>query len=161
MVNSIWRQSRAAFLSLTVLSLFIIPESVMAEDKKNPLEVVMAFSDAMEKMDFDEGLKYVSGDIEYINSPGTTVRGPDGIRQVLEPFFAPIEENIFVIHRKGMDGNFVFLERLDRHRISQGWFELPVAGIYEVKDGKIIYWREYFDLATIQTAMEELMGAAQ
>lgn len=130
----------------------------MAEEMKNPIDVVMAFSKAMEKMDFDEGLKYVSDDIEYINSPGTAVRGPSGVKAVLEPFFTPIEENEFVILRKGTQGDLVFLERLDRHRVQQGWFELPVAGIYEVQDGKIVYWREYFDFATVADAMQKLMG---
>ena len=130
----------------------------MASETMSPMAVVMAFSDAMEKMDFDTGLQYVADDLEYINSPGTAVRGPKGVRAVLEPFFAPIEENEFVIHRKGQEGNFVFLERLDRHRVPQGWFELPVAGIYEVHNGKITYWREYFDMETIQVAMQKLMG---
>ncbi|MFN7399070.1 MAG: limonene-1,2-epoxide hydrolase family protein [Sandaracinobacter sp.] len=39
--------------------------------------------------------------------------------------------------------------RLDRHRLATGWVELPVTGVYEVHDGRITYWRDYFDLATI------------
>ena len=111
-----------------------------------------------EKMDFDAGVSYAAENIEYINSPGTLVRGHDGIRSVLEPFFAPIEENEFVILRQITDGNTVVLERLDRHRVPQGWFELPVTGIFEVNDGKITYWREYFDVETIRVSMEKLMG---
>ena len=109
-------------------------------------------------MDFDAGVSYAAENIEYINSPGTLVRGHDGIRSVLEPFFAPIEENEFVILRQITDGNTVVLERLDRHRVPQGWFELPVTGIFEVNDGKITYWREYFDVETIRVSMEKLMG---
>ncbi len=131
----------------------------MAE--QTPSQVVGSFIRVMEKMDFDEGVKYVADDIEYINSPGTLVRGPEGVKAVLEPFFAPIEENEFVILRQISEGNQVVLERLDRHRIPQGWFELPVTGVFEVQDGKITYWREYFDLATIQTAMTDLIGATQ
>jgi len=126
---------------------------------QTPLQIVTSFMHAMEKMVFDEGVKYVADDIEYINSPGTVVRGPDGVKSVLEPFFAPIEENEFIILRQVTEGNMVVVERLDRHRIPQGWFELPVTGVFEVHNGKISYWREYFDLATIQTAMTELMGA--
>ena len=118
-----------------------------------PTKVVAAFIEAMEKMDFDEGVKYVSDDLEYINSPGTKVRGPGGVREVLEPFFSPIKENEFVILRQISQGNTVVLERLDRHRVTQGWFELPVTGVFEVHDGKITYWREYFDVETIRVAM--------
>jgi len=90
----------------------------MAND--TPLQVVTAFMNEFEKMNFDAGVSYVADDIEYINSPGTTVRGPDGVRGVLEPFFAPIEENEFVILRQVTEGNIVVLERLDRHRVPQG-----------------------------------------
>ncbi len=126
----------------------------------NPaLATVTAFLKAMEQMDFDAGLAHVAEDVEYINSPGTVVRGHEGVRSVLEPFFAPIEENDFVILRQIVDGHQVVFERLDKHRVPQGWFELPVVGVFEVHDGKISYWREYFDLQTITTAMESLMGA--
>jgi limonene-1,2-epoxide hydrolase len=133
-------------------------ETVMTD--QSPAQVVNAFMNAMEKMDFDLGVTYVADDLEYINSPGTAVRGPGGVRAVLEPFFAPIEENEFVILRQVSDGNMVVLERLDRHHIPQGWFELPVTGVFEVNDGKITYWREYFDVETIRSAMEALTGAA-
>ncbi len=133
----------------------------MSENSKDPLAVVMAFSNAMEQMDFETGLKYASDDLVYINSPNTEVSGPQGVRQVLEPFFAPIEENEFIIKRRVAQDKFVVLERLDRHRVPQGWFELPVTGVYEVRSGKIVYWREYFDYATIANAMENLLGANQ
>jgi len=145
-------------IALTFILLFAsVPmETVMAED--TPLQIVTAFMSEFEKMDFDAGVSYAAENIEYINSPGTLVRGHDGIRSVLEPFFAPIEENEFVILRQITDGNTVVLERLDRHRAPQGWFELPVTGIFEVNDGKITYWREYFDVETIRVSMEKLMG---
>ena len=43
----------------------------------------------------------------------------------------------------------MFIERLDRHRLADKWVELPVTGVLEVHDGKITYWRDYFDAATI------------
>jgi limonene-1,2-epoxide hydrolase len=42
----------------------------------------------------------------------------------------------------------VFFERLDRHRLDFGWRELAVNSVFEVHDGKITVWRDYFDLAT-------------
>lgn len=128
---------------------------------QTPLQIVSSFMKAIEIMDFDEALKYVADDIEYVPSPGITVRGPSGVREVLEPFFAPIEENEIMILRTVSQDNLVALERLDRHRVPNGWFELPVTGVYEVHDDKITYMRDYFDLATIQTAMAELMGGAE
>ena len=114
-----------------------------------PLEIVKAFNAAMEVKDYDNGLKYVSADCEYTNIPMSTVRGPVGIRSVLEPFFAPTIENRFVIIREAAVGPLVFLERLDRHLLPTGWVELPVTGVYEVHDGLITVYRDYFDAATI------------
>jgi limonene-1,2-epoxide hydrolase len=116
----------------------------------SPLETVTAFMKAMEVMDYDAGLRFVADDCEYTNPPPIgTVRGPAGVRAVLEPFFAPALENDFVILRSAVNGPAVILERLDRHRLADKWVELPVTGVYEVRDGQIVYWRDYFDAATI------------
>jgi|JI10StandDraft_1071094.scaffolds.fasta_scaffold00123_16 limonene-1,2-epoxide hydrolase len=114
-----------------------------------PIEIVKAFNAAMEIKDYDTALKYVSADCEYTNIPMSSVRGPAGIRSVLEPFFAPTIENKLVILREAAVGPIVFLERLDRHLLATGWVELPVTGVYEVHNGLITVYRDYFDAATI------------
>jgi limonene-1,2-epoxide hydrolase len=113
-----------------------------------PLETVEAFLTDFAAMDFDAALAHLSPDCEYTNIPMGTVRGHDGVRSVLGPFFAPIRENEFLYLRKAADGPVVFLERLDRHRLDHGWRELPVNSVFEVHDGVITVWRDYFDLMT-------------
>lgn len=116
----------------------------------SPLETVKAFMQAMEPLDYDTAVTFLSADCEYTNPPPIgTVHGPAGMRAVLEPFFSPTLENEFRVIRSLADGPLVMLERLDRHRLATGWVELPVTGVYEVHDGRITYWRDYFDLATI------------
>lgn len=116
--------------------------------KTAPGEVVAAFIQAFEAMDFDAALSFIAPECEYTNVPMGSAKGPEGVRSVLEPFFAPIDENNFVIHRKAVEGKVVFYERLDRHRLGDSWRELPVIGVFEVQDGLITLWREYFDLPT-------------
>jgi len=118
-----------------------------------PLETVQAFLAAAERRDFDAAVKFVAPDCEYTNLPMGTVQGPQGIRQTLEPFFAPIQENEFKVLRVAADGPVVFVERLDRHHAAHGWWELPVTGVFEVHNGRILVWREYFDMATMQKGM--------
>jgi limonene-1,2-epoxide hydrolase len=120
---------------------------------QSPIEVVKAYMTAMEKMDFDTGLKYVAENCEYTNGPMGTLHGPAGVRAMLEPFFAPIAENQFIIHREAVAGNVVFLERLDRHLLAGKWIELPVNSVFEVQNGLITVWHEYFDAATIQSQL--------
>jgi limonene-1,2-epoxide hydrolase len=120
---------------------------------KSPVEVVRAFNAAMEKKDFDNGLQYVADNCEYTNGPMGTTHGPAGVRAMLEPFFAPVLEQTFIIKREVASGPVVFMERLDSHLMPTGWIELPVTGVYEVHNGRITLWHEYFDLATIQNQM--------
>lgn len=116
----------------------------------SPLEITRLFLKAMEPLDYDNALALVAETCEYTNPPPIgTVHGPAGIRAVLEPFFSPTLENEFRILRAAANGPVVVLERLDRHRLADKWVELPVTGVFEVHDGLITYWRDYFDAATI------------
>lgn len=120
----------------------------MTPRSEHPADVVTSFLAAFEAMDFDTALPHLADGVEYTNIPMGTVRGHAGVREVLEPFFAPILENRFEILRRATDGPVVFLERLDRHRLDHGWRELPVNSVFEVHDGEVTVWRDYFDLAT-------------
>ena len=114
-----------------------------------PSETVHAFLKAMAVLDYDSALTLIADICEYENMPMGKVTGPAGVRSVLEPFFAPTLENEFRILRKLTSGKTVMAERLDRHRLETGWVELPVMGVFEVENGLITLWRDYFDLATI------------
>ncbi len=124
-----------------------------------PADVVTAFLDAFAAMDFEHALALLSVGCEYTNVPMGTVFGHDGVRSVLDPFFAPIRENEFVFLRRASEGAVVFVERLDRHRLDHGWRELEVNSVFEVHDGLITVWREYFDLATPTTRRVQMPRA--
>ena len=116
---------------------------------RTPLETINAMTAAMAVKDYDTACAFFAPGCEYTNIPMGSVTGPEGVRAVLEPFFAPTLENELLTIRSATEGNLVFVERLDRHRLATGWVELPVTGVFEVEDGKIRVWRDYFDLATI------------
>ena len=118
-----------------------------------PIAIVRGFLAAMEKLDYDAGAAFLAEGCEYGN-PGVlpTVYGPAAVRGLLEPFFSPTLENEFRILREAADGPVVFLERLDRHRLASGWVELPVTGVFEVHNGQITLWRDYFNGPTILEA---------
>lgn len=44
-------------------------------------------------------------------------------------------------------------ERTDRFEPGS-WVDLPVMGVFEVHDGGINLWRDYFDLQTVMAAMQ-------
>lgn len=117
----------------------------------HPIDIVTMFLKAMEQGDFAAALALVSADCDYINPPPfQPAKGPAGIQAVLQPFFAPVLENQFDLLRVAADGPTVFVERLDRHRLAgDKWVELPVTGVFTVKDGLVTSWRDYFDVATL------------
>lgn len=128
----------------------------MASMPPAPIDIVRSFLAAMAIKDYDAGLPFIAADCAYHNMPMAKVHGPAGVRAVLEPFFAPTLENEFLILRSATDGAIVFTERLDRHRLEKGWVELPVTGVWEVRDGQIRLWHDYFDAATLVRAWPEL-----
>lgn len=115
-----------------------------------PLETVSSFLAAMAVADYDHAMTLVDDACVYAN-PGVlpTVRGPAGVRALLEPFFSPTLENELLILNSATSGDLLFAERLDRHRLETGWVELPVTGVFEVKAGRITRWTDYFNGATI------------
>lgn len=122
--------------------------------RDTPLGVVRHFLELMEPLDYDGACALVSAGCLYTNPPPIgTVKGPEGVRAVLEPFFAPTSENEFRVLRAAVDGQVVMVERLDRHLFRDSWVELPVTGVFEVQDGLITYWRDYYDAATIQSQL--------
>lgn len=123
----------------------------MSSAPSAPIDVVHAFMRALEIGDFAAGLGYLSANCEYTNpAPFGTVYGPEAARAVLEPMFAPVVENQLITKREAVNGAVVMIERLDRHRFPNGWVELEMTGVFEVHDGKITVWRDYFDVATFQ-----------
>ena len=55
------------------------------------------------------------------------------------------------------NGDTVLTERVDVFQLPNATIELPVMGTFEVKDGKIVAWRDYFDL---NQYMSQLQGAS-
>jgi limonene-1,2-epoxide hydrolase len=110
-----------------------------------PAETVNAFIAAVERRDLDAALELVSDDCEYDNVPMAKVHGRDAMRQVLAPMVASATEIEWVVHRSAAEGNLVLNERLDRFEMPFGWLEVAVAGVWEVHDGRITLWRDYFD----------------
>jgi limonene-1,2-epoxide hydrolase len=110
-----------------------------------PLETVRKFVAALERKDIDAALALVSADVEYDNVPMGKNFGPESIRNVLTGFLSNASEVEWVTHREAETGTVVFNERVDRFHFPHGWVELPVTGVWEVINGKITLWRDYFD----------------
>lgn len=121
----------------------------------DPEQIVNAMIAACCRKDFDAVLTYFHEDARYHNVPIEPVTGHAGIRQMLEPFLSSAAEIDWVIHNSISNGSdLVMNERTDRFRMPDGWIELPVMGVFEIRDGKIAGWRDYFDASMMRPATE-------
>jgi len=122
-----------------------------------PDELVRTFVETLSAKDLDTSLTMVSADCEYDNVPIGRTHGPDGIRATLAGFFAAAEQLDWVIVRQVASGNLgtgtVLNERDDRLLMGGTWRSLPVTGVFEVRNGLITLWRDYFDRDTLMKAM--------
>ena len=114
-------------------------------------DIIRAFVDAFNVMDLDRIMNFFDDEAVYHNIPMEPVSGVDAIRGVLQGFVSMASEMDWVLHRiaEDSDGN-VLTERTDRFFIGEQWVEIPVMGIFEIRDRKIFAWRDYFDLGQFQ-----------
>ena len=116
---------------------------------KDPETVVREFCAMWPERSIDRFLEFFTDDAVYHNMPMEPVTGKNGIREVLN-LFIPTEDVEAEITQLAARGNVVFTERVDRMTIGGKRVVLPCAGVFEIRDGRIAAWRDYFDLATWQ-----------
>jgi len=123
----------------------------------SPDEIVTAFIHAIEAKDLDAAMALAADGIVYDNVPMAAVTGVEATRTMLESFVSGTDEIEWVIHHQVATGDTVMNERTDRFRTGETVIEIPVAGVWEVADGRITLWRDYFDL---QGLMAQMTAAA-
>jgi limonene-1,2-epoxide hydrolase len=110
-------------------------------------EVVTALIKANEARDIDAILALLTDDVAYENVPMSVMHGHDEVRALLGPFAESAERIEWEVLHQVEQGDVVMNERIDRFWLAGGkTVELRVAGVFEVRDGKVAVWRDYFDL---------------
>jgi limonene-1,2-epoxide hydrolase len=126
----------------------------MSDDKAVVLELIDAFNN----IDLDRVVACFADGAVYHNIPMEAVTGPDAIRGVLDAFMGSASEVQWDLLHIAGDAGVVLTERVDKFKIGDNWIALPVMGTFEVADGKITAWRDYFDLGQFQTQMASAAG---
>jgi limonene-1,2-epoxide hydrolase len=112
-------------------------------------QTIRAFCEAVERGDIEEILSFFADGAVYHNIPMEPAVGADAIRAVLQLFVSGPGSVGFEVLAMAAAGDVVFTERVDRLSFGGRDVVLPVAGVFEVRDGKIAAWRDYFDMAAI------------
>ena len=125
---------------------------------ESPMEVVRRFCAAWsDNAAVDELASFFSDDAVYHNIPLAPVTGRENIANTIASFIRPgppgIEGIEFGLINIAANGPVVMTERVDVFKLADKSFELPVMGAFEVRDGKINAWRDYFDVNQFNSRM--------
>jgi limonene-1,2-epoxide hydrolase len=115
-------------------------------------EVVRAFIIAWSRLNADEIVAFFAPDGTYHNMMNKPVSGRDALRNFIGGFIKRWSSTDWEILNIVSRDNIVIAERVDRTKIGDRGVDLPCCGVFEMQDGKIKVWRDYFDLATFTKA---------
>lgn len=120
---------------------------------ESPIETIRSFCRAAGNLDTDEMMTFFTADAVYHNMPGPPASGAEAIRRTIDGFLTNWKATDWELLNIAADGDIVFAERVDHIDAGGKHVDLPVVGVFELRDGKIAAWRDYFDLATYTRAM--------
>ena len=125
----------------------------------SPIEVVRRFCAAWsDGIGAGDLAAFFTDDAVYHNIPLTPITGREAIANTIATFIRPgppgIEGIEFRVINIAANGPVVMTERVDVFKLPDKSFELRVMGTFEVIDGKINAWRDYFDMQQFTSQMD-------
>jgi len=125
---------------------------------ESPIDVVRRFCAAWSNNAGTAELSaFFTDDAVYHNIPMAPITGRQAIANNIASFIRPgapgIQSIEFRVINIAANGPVVMTERVDVFKLPAKSFELPVMGTFEVRDGKISAWRDYFDLNQFTSRM--------
>ncbi len=116
-------------------------------------QIIRNFIQAWSRLDAEELASYFTEDGVYHNMPTGPVAGRKNVQQMIAGFISSWTRTEWDILHLVSAGDVVIAERLDRTKAGDKGVDLPCTGVFEMKNGKIRVWRDYFDLGTYAKGM--------
>ncbi len=120
-------------------------------DAEALVNAFMAEFDA-EHPDADQLASYFTDDAVYHNMPMAPAEGLEAVKAALAGVSQMTSRGWEVLH-SASSGDVVLNERIDRFDMGGTEVAVQVCGVFEIRDGKIARWRDYFDMASFQKQM--------
>jgi limonene-1,2-epoxide hydrolase len=121
---------------------------------KDNEKVIRDFIAAWSRLNVDEIVSYFAEDGVYHNMPTQPVKGHANLRNFIAAFLKSWSKTDWDVLNIMAKGDVVIAERLDRTIAMGKKVDLPCCGVFEMANGKIKVWRDYFDMATYTRAMQ-------
>ncbi len=124
------------------------------------LNIVRELFSAIEAKDLDAAMSLMADDVSYENMPMKPITGKPTILRVLRGFLEPAQEVEWQIVSECEHGDTVYNERLDRFNIGGTWLELPISGVFRIRNGAIVLWHDYFDMSTYTEQLRKITSGS-
>jgi limonene-1,2-epoxide hydrolase len=122
--------------------------------------VVETFLNALSDQEFDTIDALLADDVVYQNVGLPTVHGRTRVVKMMRGMEGRMGFEV-KFHRNVAEGGTVLNERTDAMVIGPLRLQFWVCGVFEVQDGRITLWRDYFDFYDILKAtVRGLVGVA-
>lgn len=133
-----------------------LPEQGTSKTAGNtsPSDVVRRFLDLLATGDVDAAVDLLGADVHYINVPLPPMRGRERVRRAFKAAtrFSGSAFEVY-IHTLASEGNTVLTERTDVLIWGPLRVQLWVCGRFDVQEGRIALWKDYFDWAYFTVAV--------
>lgn len=115
-------------------------------------EVVLQFLELWASRDPEAMANLFAEDCVYDNVPANApMEGRGALLAWLQAVLNHITRIDVEVLNIATNGDWVLTERLDVHVHGDHKMPLPVMGACQVVDGKIVMWRDYYDMKTVES----------
>ena len=117
-------------------------------------DAVRKICESWATMSLEDFRDVMAEDCDYRNVPieGDRHIGPDAAHAILSRMGAKWDIGLTVVNLVG-DDRVVMTERTEHFARKDGSrepFVLPVMGVFELRDDKVVGWRDYFELSQLR-----------
>ncbi|BDD96287.1 MULTISPECIES: limonene-1,2-epoxide hydrolase family protein [Mycobacteriaceae] len=118
--------------------------------------LVLKFLQELTTNDADRLITYFDDEGMYQNMPLPPAYGRDAVHATLAGLLGVMSIDVVETFHIASANGFVYTERVDvLTALPTGKsFPLAVLGVFQLRDGKIVGWRDYFDLREFEEAVE-------
>lgn len=109
-------------------------------------QVVRAALDSWSTLDVEQIVEHFAPDAVWDPQPAVTLGGISEIRQAVKEYTANMTFANMTLRNIAVSGNTVLTERIDSFVLDGHRLAVPVMGAFEIADGKIAAWRDYYEL---------------
>jgi limonene-1,2-epoxide hydrolase len=135
-------------------------DSILGHGALTPTLVVERFLDLLSAKDIDGASDLLARNVEYVNVGLPAIHGRERVRRVLQASLGPSGAGFEVyMHTISANGPSVMTERTDVLLYRRLRIQFWVCGRFDVRDGEIVLWRDYFSATRFTTAtLRGLLG---